>query len=177
MSNVFSGGVPYAVDVKRLREAWPIDRLEEGVLVPHEELEAVLNLERGTQRYYGVINSWMGKIRTETGIYMVWTPGDGVRVLAPAGILSHAETRTRQKIKQTGRAIRTFAWVQRDRLDEVGQARLDHQQRVAAALKMAIDATRQQLAVELAPARSLPKRSLKAVLAASKREADAESVQ
>lgn len=157
---IFKNGVPYALDVKRLTERWPTNELNEGLVIPHEDLEAVLDFKSGSQRYYGVINSWMSQVRRETGIYMVWQPGDGVKVLNPSGVLSHAETRTRQKIKQTGRAMRIFSWVQRDRLDETGQQRLDHQVRVIQALKEATEKSARALAVELAPVQSLPKRKV-----------------
>lgn len=155
---IITGGVPYALHIKRLQEAWPADKLTEGLTLTHEQLEGALNLPAKSQRYYGVINSWMTKLRNETGIFLAWEVGDGVKVLTPAQVLGHAETRTRQKLKQTGRAIRTFAWVDRERLDAKGQARLDHQTRVATALKAALDKTRQEMAVELAPVQSLPKR-------------------
>ena len=160
MAKIFTGGVPYAIDVKRLSEAFPTDQLTEERVISHEELEGALSMDRGSQRYYGVCNSWIAKVKNETGIYMVWDQGSGIKVLTPAMLLGHAETRTRQKIKQTGRAIKTFAWVQRDRLDETGQQRLDHQMRVANALKSAIDTTRRELAVELAPVKCLPKRKV-----------------
>lgn len=151
-------GTPYALDVKRLTEHWPVPELTEGRVIPHEELAGVLNIEAGTQRYYGVVNSWRKRMLKECGVFMVWEASAGVTVLPPAGVLHHAETRTRQKIRQTGKAIRTFAWVDRERLDDTGKARLDHQMRVAAALQTATDAAKRQLAVELAPIKSLPKR-------------------
>ena len=159
MNKTFTGGVPYAIDVKSLMEAFSIDTLTEGRVIPHDELEATIGSERGSQRYYGVVNSWIGRVKNETGVFLVWDQGTGVRVLDPASVLGHAETRTRQKIKQTGRAIKTFAWVKRERLDDTGKARLDHQMRVAMALKTAIDTTRKELAVELAPVKCLPKRN------------------
>ena len=159
-SAVFTGGVPYKVDVKRLAEALPVAELTEGRMIPHELLEGILNLERGSQRYYGVINSWITTTKNETGIFMVWRPGDGVEVLPPSSVLQHAETRTRQKIRQTGKAIKTFAWVQRERLDDTGKARLDHQMRIANALKTAIDGAKRELACELSPVLSLPKRKV-----------------
>ncbi len=158
MNKVFTGGVPYSVDVSRLVESFPANKLDEGRIIPHEELETSTGLQRGSQRYYGVINSWISKVKSETGIFMVWEQGDGVKVLAPSGVLEHAETITRQKIKQTKRAVNTFAWVKRDRLNDVGRQRLDHVMRVGNAIKESIDSARRQLAVELAPAKSLPKR-------------------
>jgi hypothetical protein len=159
-SVIFNGGMPYGPDVNRLKETFPVTKLTEGTIIRHEELEAVVRQQRGSQRYYGVINSWMSQQKNANGIFMVWEPATGIKVLNPAEILSHAETKTRQKIKQTGKAIRTFGWVDRNRLDETGQKRLDHQMRVANAIKQSIESARRELSVDIAPVKSLPKPQL-----------------
>lgn len=156
----FRGGLPYAVDVKRLEDAFPVEEMTEGRVITHEQMERILGEKKATQRYYGVANSWLSKLKEKHGIFVIWEAGTGLKVLDPAGILDHAETRTTQKIRQTGRAIRTFAWVDRTRLDSTGQQRLDHQMRIASALKEAGDSARRQLAIELSPVISLPKRRI-----------------
>lgn len=161
-SMVFRGGLPFAPDVKRLEEAFPVDSLAEGRIIGHERLETIVQAKRGTGRYYGVINSWIHRLRNVNGVFVVWQQGDGIKVLNPAEILDHAELRTRQKIRQTGRAVKTFAWVDRTRLDETGQRRLDHQMRIVGAMKDSLDQAKRQLAVELAPVHSLPKRKISA---------------
>ena len=158
---VVVGGVPYALHVKRLEEDYPVNTLEEGRVITHQELEICTELEKQTIRYYGVINSWMRRIRDTTGVFMVWDMGVGVRVLAPAEVLEYSESRTKQKLRQTGKAIRNYAYVDRKRLDSTGQARLDHMTRLNAYLKSALDKTRRDMAVELAPIQSLPKRRIK----------------
>jgi len=154
----FRGGVPYALDVKRLDEAFPVPSLVEGRVILHAEMEGALDMKRGAQRYYGVVNAWLSHARTSHGIFMAWEPGVGVKVLDPALILTHAETRTRQKIRQTGRAVGLYKWVDRSRLNPLGQQRLDHQGRVIGALNDAMQLARKDLAVPLAPIRSLPRR-------------------
>jgi hypothetical protein len=99
-------------------------------------------------------------MKNSNSIVLEWQPGSGVKVLNPAEILESAETRLKQKIGQTGRAIKRFAWVDRSRLDTVGQQRLDHQVRVAAKLKEALGTGKKELAVELSPVQSLPKPKL-----------------
>lgn len=160
MAKNFRGGIPYALDVKRLDEAFPVPSLAEGRLIGHEEIEAVIGEKHGSQRYYGVVNSWISRSRNQNAIHLVWEPGDGLRVLDPAGLFKHGEKRTIQKIRQTVRAVKIFAWVDRARLDEMGQRRLDHQMRVAHALGDALSNSRRELAVELAPIVSLPKRKI-----------------
>ena len=111
--DTFKGGIPYGPDLKRLREAYPSDTLVEGLLIDHATLEGILGEQRGTGRYYGVINSWKAKELNKNGIYIAWEPGDGLKVLTPAEILVRGDTRTLQKIKQLGKATQTYAWVDR----------------------------------------------------------------
>lgn len=157
---VFRGGLPYGPDIKRLDDAFPVDSLTEGRVIEHGELEKILTCKRGSSRYYGVIDTWIGQRRSANGIVLVWEPTRGLKVLNPAEILEHAEVRTRQKIRQTGRAIRIFGLVDRERLDGTGQKRLDHQMRVVSTLKESLESSRKQLAIELAPVKSLPKRKI-----------------
>lgn len=154
----FKGGIPYGLDVRRLSDAFPVPSLNEGRVLRHAELEEVLGYKRGTQRYYGVVNAWLNKQKADHGLILVWVPSEGVKVLDPAGVLEHAEIRTKQKSRQLQRQIKMFGWVDRARLDTVGQKRLDHQLTVAAKLSAAVGDARKGLAVELAPIKSMPKR-------------------
>src|SRR5215813_3632058 len=142
MNRLFRGGVPYAIDVKKLNEAFPVPSLSEGRVIKHSELEAILNQTKGSQRYYGVTNSFIAQMKNTNGIFIIWEPSVGIRVLGPAELLGHAEIRTRQKIGQTDRAIRNFNWVDRTRLDTTGQQRLDHQLRVASVVRDALNAAK-----------------------------------
>lgn len=156
-ATIFRGGIPYGPDVQRLSEAFAVPSLVEGLMITHEELEKILELKRGNSRYYAVINSWISKQKNENSIIIVWESRVGLKVLDPASILNHAEVRTRQKAGQLNRAVKLFGWVRRDRLDDTGQKRYDHQVRVAAVLAQAVTSAKKELAIELAPIKSLPK--------------------
>lgn len=155
MSQMFRGGIPYQVDVNRLKEAFPESSLREGRTIRHDELERVIKAQRGSQRYYGVVNSWLSQMKSSNGIFMIWEPSVGIKVLDPAGVLGFAEKRTKQKIRQTRKAVQHFAWVDRARLDDIGQQRLDHQMRVGSAIRDALLAAGKELAVNLAPVKSI----------------------
>lgn len=157
MGLTFRAGVPYSLDVRKLCDAFPVPTLTEGREIPHHSLEEIINVPKGHQRYYAVVNSWIGQMRNSNGIFIIWKPTIGIRVLPPEGVLEHAETRTRQKIRLTRRAISTFAWVDGKRLDAMGQKRLDHQMRNVAILKEHLDAAQKATAIDLAPIKSLPK--------------------
>ena len=154
---LYAGAVPYGPDVKKLEERFPIETLYEGMLIEHFVLESVINQKRGTSRYYGTINSWKMRILNRTNVFLAWLPGQGLEVLDPAKVFGHVETKTRQKMRQTGRAVRMYGHVNRDRLNDIGQRRLDHQMKVLDAMRQHLDAAKREMAIELVPVRSLPK--------------------
>jgi len=157
---LFAGAVPYGPDIKKLEARFPVETLEEGMLIEHEILEAVINQKRGTSRYYGVVNSWRLRIRNQTAVFITWEMGKGLVVLPPHGVQGHAEAKTRQKIRQTARAIALFKWVDRSRLNDIGQRRFDHQTRLLELMRQQMETTKRQIAIELVPVRSLPKPDL-----------------
>lgn len=154
---VFRGGMPYGPDIKKLNEEFPLDSLAEGRVITHEVISKAIGYRAGTSRYYAVVKSWIGKQRAENRIFIVFESKVGVKVLNPAEVMEYGERTLRQKIGQTGKAARIFNWVERDRLDTTGQKRFDHQTRVIATIKQSLDSARKELAVELAPIKSLPR--------------------
>ena len=157
---LFKGGMPYEIDVKRLEADFPVNELPEGRKIEHQQIEIAIDCTKGTSRYYGVVDSWMNKIKHSHGIVLRWEPSQGVVVMTPSQVLDHTETRLRQKIRQTGRVMREFVWVDRNRLDNIGQKRLDHQTRIANVLKEHLNMAKKELAIELGPVKSLPKPKL-----------------
>lgn len=156
--SVFRGGVPYAIDVKRLNEAFPVDSLAEGRAITHDELEGVLQMSRYSgHRYYSVVNAWKHQLLASTGIFIAWKTTVGVEVLDPKGIQEHANTKTQHKSRQFGRAVRLFDWVPRERLDPTGQQLLDHRRRVWGRMTDAAQAAKKELPIALGPYQSLPK--------------------
>lgn len=158
MNNIFRGGIPYGPDLRRLAECFPVPNLAEGLVIKHEDLEAILEVDRHGTRYRGVVNSWIGKLRAENGIILTWQPSIGIKVLDPAGVLEHAETRTRQKVRQLQRTVKLFGWVDRSRLDDTGKRRLDHEMISAAKMAQHAKDAEKEMAIELAPIKSMPKR-------------------
>lgn len=149
------GGIPYGPDVRKLEEAFP--NPEEDQIIKHAEFEALLKIPKQTQRYYGVINTWRRRLRNDRNIDSEWVQGIGVKILNPADRLKVSEANVKQGIRHTGRAFRRLAITPRDRLDTVGQARYDHAIAVASKLTQAGRDAKRELAIDLAPVKSLPK--------------------
>jgi hypothetical protein len=103
------------------------------------------------------VNSWIRQNRVANNIYMRWEHSVGVIVMNPEEILKHFETGFRQGGRLLRRRIRRVDWVPRERLNEIGQARFDHDARVVDAVDRALRQGAKQIAIELAPVKSLPK--------------------
>jgi len=151
-------GIPYGPDIRKLEDAYPSP--EEDQVLSHKDLEALLKLEQKTQRYYGVINAWRKRLRNDRNIDSEWIHGVGLKILNPADRLKHSEQNIKQGIRHTGRAFRRLAITPRERLDAVGQARYDHAVQVAGKLAAAGRDAKRELAIDLAPVKSLPKPKL-----------------
>lgn len=151
-------GVPYGPDIRKLEEAYPSP--EEDQVLQHATLEALLKIPQKSQRYYGVINGWRKRLRNDRNIDSEWVHGVGLKILNPADRLKESERNVKQGIRHTGRAFRRLAIVPRERLDAVGQARYDHALQVASKLTQAGRDAGRQLAIDLAPIKSLPKPKL-----------------
>ena len=151
-------GIPYGPDVRKLEEAFPSP--DEDQIIRHGEFEGLLKIESQTSRYYGVINTWRRRLRNERNIDSEWLHGIGLKILNPADRLKESERNVKQGIRHTGRAFRRLAIVPRERLDAIGQARYDHALQVASKLTTAGKDAQRELAIDLAPVKSLPKPKL-----------------
>jgi hypothetical protein len=148
-------GIPYGPDVRKLEEAFP--NPEEDQVIKSEDFEKIIRVEQKTARFYGVINAWRRRLRTDRNIDSEWVHGVGVKILNPADRLKVSEVNIKQGIRKTGRAFRRLAITPRERLDAVGQQRYDHQLQVGAKLIQAGRDAKKELAIDLAPVKSLPK--------------------
>lgn len=156
-SEIGFGGVPYSLDVKRLREAFPIEILKEGTILTHESLAAVFDAPKGSGRYYGVISSWIRELKARENLFLVWEQTIGLKVLDPAAVLTHTESRSRQKLRQFRRVVKDLYLIRPERLDQIGQQRLDHQKRVLLAMAENARRAEAETSIELAPVKSLPR--------------------
>jgi len=154
----WKGGLPYGPQVKKLEDAYPAP--DEDKIIGHEELEKLTGETKGTPRYYGIVNSWRKRLFNELGIDSAWISGEGVKILPPAERLHASESDFNRGLRKTKRAVRRLAATPRERLDEIGQQRYDHSAIVMAKMKGEAELAQKQLAVDLAPVKSLPRPKL-----------------
>jgi hypothetical protein len=89
--NMFFGGIPTDIEVKKLREAYPDSELKPGLLISYEEVETVAGLDRLAKRsrWMSVTDRWRRNVESEVGViigpdpdgtaaFKVYTEGDKV---------------------------------------------------------------------------------------------------
>lgn len=153
----FLGGIPYALDIKKLNETYPLPSLDLNRLISHEELAAVIGERVGSQRYYGVINAWKRLLRNEHAVHVLWEKKEGVRVVDQHRLHKHTRLHFIQKGKQTVRAANDFRWIDRSALAPEEQKVYDHDLISAAKVKAAASQEARSMALELAPIKCLPR--------------------
>lgn len=156
-ATIFRGGVPYGPDVKRLTEAFPHQTLTDDRVITHGDLEKVLGLDRGTSRYYGVVDAWKRGQKRFHQIYMAWEPKVGMRVLPPLGVWRHNSKRRDRGLRTTIRGISDYNYVQSYRLDQEQQVRFAHEYKVNSLLYGDIKRAKNELALPPQTIASLPR--------------------
>ena len=157
----FRGGMPYEADVRRLDEAYPVESLQEGRVISHEDLEKLLRYKAGSGRYYGVIDSWRSQNFRKYDLFLDWERSKGLKVLAPHERLHKFETGMVGHLKLSHRNASGLSTVDRDRLNDDGKKRLDADMRAGMIIRTAEKDARKQIAVPIPANRSLPPRPTK----------------
>lgn len=160
LRNMFFRGRPYGPDLDRLDEAFPSPK--EGDIIQSQEIAEVIGEDRSSNRYKGVVTAWRKRLRRERNIDTDAVVGVGIKVLPPADRLRCSERDYTRGVRQQLRSEARLMSVPRERLDEKGQHRYDHARSVLAKTRDAVLSARRELAVDIAPVKSLPKRQVKA---------------
>lgn len=157
-ATVWKNGLPYEPEVRKLETRY--EQLDEGIVIPHAEMEQLLGLPRSAKRYFGIINSWRAKLLRTRNIDTEFERGNGLKILPPEDRLAVSERDFHFSARALGRSLRRTTMVPRDRLNEVGKRRADHIEKRVAFAYQSVSEARKQLAIDLAPVKSLPKPQL-----------------
>jgi len=130
MSKAYFGGLPTAIDVRKLSDSF--GEPDVGRTITHEEIEAALGIEHASNRYRTVVLSWRRKLLSESNIELGAVPGVGLKVLAAderiSGSISSFQCGTRKQMRSVRRAM----LVRTD--DEILRRKQDVMQRTGSAI-------------------------------------------
>lgn len=109
MSKAFFGGLPTALDLRRLAEAFP--QIEEGDEITHEEVAEVLEVDQTGNRYRTVTNAWRKQLLNEHNVELGALPGIGFRSLTPSERVSGGVKGVQSGTRKQLRSVRRVALV------------------------------------------------------------------
>lgn len=105
-SQVFFGGVPTDPDIQALRARWPESGLSVGMVIPFDEIEALLRMRRSDCRFKTVTNRWRKVIENGTGTIILGSErGIGFRVLSNSQKLDLGNQKFASAVKSSRRAF------------------------------------------------------------------------
>lgn len=94
-SLLYFKGLPTDMDIRKLREKYPITELTRGKVITYAEIEKLLELEWNSNRFKTVTNRWRRLIEKESGLYLDPNiPGVSFKVL------THQEQVVKMRKKQ-----------------------------------------------------------------------------
>src|SRR5262245_45786503 len=111
---IYKKGIPYAPDIKRLDEAFPMP--EEGDTLSYEQLAFVLKLEKESTRFRSILTSWRRGLLRSRNIDTEAVARVGIKVLAPDERSKVREKDITNKARLLGRQRYKYALIPRERL-------------------------------------------------------------
>ncbi len=120
------GGIPTDMEVKKLRENLPLTR---GDIVEHSRIAAVIGHAPGTSRYKSIVVAWVRRVLRETNLQLKSLRGVGYRVLDEHERIGDAVDTYTRGTRQMVRGARKVAVIERPRLTEIDQGKLEHVER------------------------------------------------
>lgn len=148
MTNLHIGGLTTDPQIRRLSERYADIASRRGTVIPHEEIEALIEAERGSNRYKTITNRWRRRVERETGIVIAGTGeavGVGFRVLTDDEQVGFGVS---QRVS-AGRRIRRWhsvvSNVNTDRLSPAMRTVRDFEVSAAARLHLAMTQVRKEL--------------------------------
>ena len=73
-SGMYFGGIPTGPDVERLMEAYPVDGLVPGVIIPYVDTGKAIHSDVRSSRWKTITNAWRRKLENESNIIIECDP-------------------------------------------------------------------------------------------------------
>ncbi len=130
MSKAYFGGMPTDLDVRKLIETFP--ELVEGACVTHDEIEAVIGVDRHSNRYRAITIAWRSKLLRDENMEIGAVNGVGFEVRTPEGRMSSSIKGFQSGTKKQLRSVKRALLVRTD--DPLLRQKQDLMQRFGAAI-------------------------------------------
>jgi hypothetical protein len=141
----FFGGIPTAVDVKKLQEKWPVQEMNPGDIFLYSDVSALIKADIRSNRFKTVTNKWRRDLEHSDGVLIGTADSDKFVVLSDSQKLNLSGSKLRTAGRAVRRSIVVHAFTNRKKLTEAEQATYDHQQQVQAKIAAAAQLKRHQV--------------------------------
>jgi len=129
--NLFTTGKPARPDVDALMKAFPVEEMEAGSIIKHEEVMEVINVPKGTQRYRTITTSWRNRLMREYNVDTQAEPGIGYIILRDDQRVDYGLKDRASSLKKFSKALNRIV-----RSDETNLSDIDAQKRQHAVIVM-----------------------------------------
>lgn len=154
-TGLFLGGVPTEPDVKRLTTAFP--NLKPGDQISHKEIEEVIGVQHGSNRYVCVTGAWRKQLVKVGNLRLAAIPGIGFRVLDAMDRVTDNVKRYGRGAKQIRRAADDVRRIEIEKLPQEQQRTTEHVLRHMEATAEHLRKASKEIAIEFKPQASLPR--------------------
>lgn len=122
---LYFSGVPRDPDVRKLRETYPENNLQQGQVIPYKEVEQLLCERKDSNRWKGVTTQWRKVVEEETGVLIGVERGKGFKVLQDVEKLDLCGSKLKTASKMARRSYEVACRIISQKLSEEDKSRLD----------------------------------------------------
>lgn len=125
-AKVFYGGIPTDIDIRKLVDAYPMERMKAGDKYTYSEVGKLIGVSQADHRFRTVTNRWRGMVERETGKRIGAYEGEFFRVMTEPEKVEALQNKRKSIVKQVNKNIRRANLVDRKKLSEEMCRTLDH---------------------------------------------------
>lgn len=129
---IFRGGIPTEPDVKKLLDAFADIAVD--AQVTHEEVEAVLGLNRQDNRYRSITTAWREHLLEHENKQVGAVAGIGFRVFSSKDRVASSVNSFKAGVRKQVKAVNNAMRIERGDLTQQDQHKVDHLVRVGASI-------------------------------------------
>ena len=133
-AKLYRGAIPTEEDIKKLREAFPDDELTPGAKIAYSEIVKVLGVGSRSCRFRTCTTRWRKRLEEESGVILVAIKGIGFKITTDTDRLDLSTSKAKMALRAAHRSKEVGKTIDRQKLTEDEQKRLDVTLRFAAAI-------------------------------------------
>ena len=129
---MYFAGTPTEPDIRKIRETYPDDSLNDGDLIPYADIEKLIGAKRRGYRFQTVTSRWRSLVEKESGRIIGTKPAVGFVVLRDDEKVDLSGGKMRSAFRHARRSMIVSGLVDRRKLNDEQRRRQDHIDQVAA---------------------------------------------